>query len=285
MRGYLLVSESDRRFVLPLKKVETQIGRDPRCDLVVEDKRTSRRHCVILRVGDGKYILRDLESKGGTFLNGERIKEKPLAWGDRIKIADLDAIFVLGDLKGESPKAEPKAANRTSGINVSDLDLNRVANPRPHHLAALHQTCLLLTGPPQENLTEALLDIILRLFRASRAGLLVFDATDPDRIRKTTVRVALEEFSSTLNLDPDHLKLVRTTGRAFLRDEDFSSIYVPIFLENSVTGVLYLDMYQQDARLTEEDVLTVAAIGQAVSKFLGTGEAESKRPSESSSGL
>ena len=48
------------------------IGRGLDCDVVVKDEKASRRHCQ-LRRESGAFVLEDLGSKNGTFVNGERI--------------------------------------------------------------------------------------------------------------------------------------------------------------------------------------------------------------------
>ena len=50
------------------------IGRALECDVVVKDVKASRRHCQLRREGS-TFILEDLGSKNGTFVNGERIQE------------------------------------------------------------------------------------------------------------------------------------------------------------------------------------------------------------------
>jgi ABC-type multidrug transport system ATPase subunit/ABC-type multidrug transport system permease subunit len=49
-----------------------EVGRDPACDLPIEDERASWRH-LRLAVEDGEVVLLDLGSKNGTYLNGRRI--------------------------------------------------------------------------------------------------------------------------------------------------------------------------------------------------------------------
>jgi predicted component of type VI protein secretion system len=63
------------------------IGRDAECELVISDRQVSRRHARIVLEGD-HYVLEDLGSKNGTFVNGREIA-KPyfLEDGDEIQIA------------------------------------------------------------------------------------------------------------------------------------------------------------------------------------------------------
>ena len=61
------------------------IGRSRSCNLRLPSADASRRHAEILAGRDG-YMVRDLRSTNGTFVNGERIQERTLRPGDRIEI-------------------------------------------------------------------------------------------------------------------------------------------------------------------------------------------------------
>jgi predicted component of type VI protein secretion system len=63
------------------------VGRDVECDLVIPDRQVSRRHASITLEGEG-YLLQDLNSKNGTFVNGQEVGEPHhLQDGDEIQIA------------------------------------------------------------------------------------------------------------------------------------------------------------------------------------------------------
>ena len=68
------------------------IGRDQQNDVVLDDRRVSRKHAEI-RLRLGRYTLYDLQSTNGTYVNGRRVAEKVLDDGDRISIGGLEVVF------------------------------------------------------------------------------------------------------------------------------------------------------------------------------------------------
>ena len=64
------------------------VGRDPRTAIVVDHPEVSRRHARLVQHEDG-WVIEDLDSTNGTFLNQERVVEpRPLADGDVIGLSD-----------------------------------------------------------------------------------------------------------------------------------------------------------------------------------------------------
>ena len=68
-----------------LGELALTIGREPDCELVIDDRSVSRHHARIEPAGDG-HAIRDLESRNGTWVRGERvgISPVPLTHGDEI---------------------------------------------------------------------------------------------------------------------------------------------------------------------------------------------------------
>jgi diguanylate cyclase (GGDEF)-like protein len=61
------------------------IGREMLCDIPIEDSAVSRRHARIVRK-DNMYIVADLGSANGMFVNGSRVRDAPLQNGDRLQL-------------------------------------------------------------------------------------------------------------------------------------------------------------------------------------------------------
>jgi len=71
------------------------IGRDKAADIPVDDSKCSRIHCAI-RYWDDIFILRDMHSSNGTFVNGNKIEVVQLHPGDVIKIGDTEIRVLSG---------------------------------------------------------------------------------------------------------------------------------------------------------------------------------------------
>ncbi len=68
------------------------LGRHPNNTHQILDRIVSKEHCHIDLV-DGRYVLRDLGSLNGTYVNGERVSEKILETGDEITLGSTRIIF------------------------------------------------------------------------------------------------------------------------------------------------------------------------------------------------
>jgi pSer/pThr/pTyr-binding forkhead associated (FHA) protein len=72
----------------PLAKPIINIGRRLENDLVIDDPRVSRNHAQ-LRAIEGNYVLFDLSSTGGTFVNGNRVTQTIIYPNDSISLGGV----------------------------------------------------------------------------------------------------------------------------------------------------------------------------------------------------
>ncbi|MCY2982704.1 MAG: ATP-binding protein [Planctomycetota bacterium] len=77
-----------------IRETKQKLGRESHCEIHLEDSEASRTHAEIDFV-DGDYVLRDLGSSNGTFVNGNRITEHKLRVGDRVQIGKRLMLFRL----------------------------------------------------------------------------------------------------------------------------------------------------------------------------------------------
>lgn len=99
-----LLSLSDGPSIL-LDKPILLFGRHEECDVQLNSKKVSRRHCVLAQVSD-YLVVRDLGSTNGVKINGERVVEGKLRPGDEVQIGNFK-YQVCGDLLGRSKEHAP----------------------------------------------------------------------------------------------------------------------------------------------------------------------------------
>ena len=73
----------------------TTAGRHPESDIFLDDVTVSRRHAEFVREGDG-FLVRDVGSLNGTYLNRGRIDAAALAGGDEVQIGKYRLVFLTG---------------------------------------------------------------------------------------------------------------------------------------------------------------------------------------------
>ncbi len=87
--AFLIIGGSQ---IFPLRQVVINIGRRLDNQVVIDDPRVSRNHTQ-LRAIRGHYILFDLNSTGGTYVNGQRVAQQTLKPGDVISLAGVPIIY------------------------------------------------------------------------------------------------------------------------------------------------------------------------------------------------
>jgi transcriptional regulator of acetoin/glycerol metabolism len=82
------------------------LGRSPSCTTALESASVSRKHAEVKQIS-GAWVIRDLDSKNGIFVNARKVREAPLRVGDVVRLGDwvsvveattLDGLSGFGDL-------------------------------------------------------------------------------------------------------------------------------------------------------------------------------------------
>ncbi|MEJ8853342.1 FHA domain-containing protein [Variovorax robiniae] len=110
MASLILTIEGQPFRIVRLLDGETLVGRDEECNLILDRPAVSKHHAVFVCRGDGAAVLRDLESRNGTRVNGQAISVTPLTSGDIIKIADVEMEYVPKVLPDAETLPEPPRA-------------------------------------------------------------------------------------------------------------------------------------------------------------------------------
>ena len=99
-----LLSLADGPSIL-LDKPILLFGRHEECDVQLNSKKVSRRHCVLAQVSD-YLVIRDLGSTNGVLINGVRTAEGRLRVGDELTIGNF-RYQVCGDAIPVTPSSRP----------------------------------------------------------------------------------------------------------------------------------------------------------------------------------
>jgi serine phosphatase RsbU (regulator of sigma subunit) len=111
----LEVTDALGRRVVSIAKAQFEIGRRETNDLRLAGSEVSRDHAEIVSEND-RFLVRDRNSRYGTYVNGEQVTERALAHGDRIRLGrsgGAEMVFMLAD-------AEP-IVERSTTTAVGDL--------------------------------------------------------------------------------------------------------------------------------------------------------------------
>ena len=115
-------------------------GRAENCEVQLTDISVSREHCRIVFHPDRRvFLVQDLGSHNGTFLNGQLVKKGELKSGDRIKVGDACLLFFREPLP---PEVRAELARK--GVQVSD----ELTLPRPPELEGAREPTLIPPPPP-----------------------------------------------------------------------------------------------------------------------------------------
>jgi len=139
--------DAGRRFDIGVAPVT--IGRHDQCDIQVEDRWLSRRHACIAWTGNG-YVIEDLGSTNGTFVNGERVAgSRALKSGDRLRLGEqVELAFWVSE---PAPRPEERARfgagePRSAPLSVRQDSFLRRRSTRVWGLALLGLLLVLLVG-------------------------------------------------------------------------------------------------------------------------------------------
>jgi len=275
---------------IPLSEGEVTIGRDASNGIAVVDPSVSRKHCM-LSAQDGRFRVRDLDSRNGTLVNGATVEEQWLQHGDEIAAGDSSFLFLLEDedltsAEGRVEFEDAKASAETTVIHPRDvvyLQPDRLLRELPassrlaRNLNALLKISRIVHAIRDLNdLQGQLLDLIFEVVPAGRGAILLADREGQQfnsmfarmrqsthaplvKVSRTVARQVLEQGIAMLGSDvagSDELREVESLAASQVR----SLLCVPLTVFQRVIGCIYLDSDSLSSRLTEEHLQLVTAI-------------------------
>jgi phosphoserine phosphatase RsbU/P len=159
----LEVTDALGRRIVPISKGHFEIGRRETNDLRLAGSEVSRDHAEI-DSQDNQFLIRDKNSRYGTYVNGEQVSERPLVHGDRIRLGrsgGAEMVFLLAD----SAPAQDKATTTAIG------DLRQIA-------ALLEGLRALGSGRVLDDVLALVLDSAIEVSGAERGFIMLAASTD-----------------------------------------------------------------------------------------------------------
>ena len=90
-----------------LRDEDLVVGRSPSCDISLTDRNASSKHCRLAQER-GAYVVYDLDSQNGTWVNGKRVKRRKLREGDILAIGKTKLLFSESDPTEPIPIDSPQ---------------------------------------------------------------------------------------------------------------------------------------------------------------------------------
>ncbi|RKH11150.1 FHA domain-containing protein [Corallococcus sp. CA047B] len=285
----------------PLGDAPLTIGRADDQAICIPHRSLSRQHARIER-SDGRFFVTDLQSKNGTFVNGEQIRRKELRPGDTLTLGEL--VFLLtreappADVpgtRGASSSDEPRPqltraltrvplktlVQAVPGPEQSASEAASAATRARERLRILQEVAKLLSVTDDfDTLLGKVLDLAFQILHVDRGVILLLDEQSgklEPRVSKTAEGTPVRGpiFSqnivdfvlrrSVAALFSDAVNDPRLDAAdSIIISSIRASMCVPLKPRDEVLGVLYVDNLSTPNRFSEDDLdFLVAFAGQA----------------------
>ena len=287
----LVISGPAKDSTIPLPEGEATLGRDPTNAVAMADASVSRKHCLLRRQEDGRFRIKDLDSRNGTLVNGLAVKEQWLRHGDEIATGDSVFLFLLEDedravpasrveFDDSHPTAETKVIHPKEVMYLQPDRLLRELPPTSqvarnlNALLKISRVVHAIRG--LEELQAQLLDLIFEVVPAGRGAILLAEGPTQEftclyartrqagqpqlvRVSRTIARQVMTEKVAILGVDvaaSGALREVESLAASDVR----SLVCVPLTVFQRVIGCIYLDNTNAASRFHEDHLQMVAAI-------------------------
>lgn len=131
--AYVVAFIGDRVVARVELRQSLSVGRSPESDLMIPDIQVSRKHCEIEETSGG-WVVRDLDSRNGTYVGGMEVGEFVLSDGDEIRIGHATLRFCEGKPVMTRP-ADPKQALDEARADPTGMgktrDVSHLPRPKP----------------------------------------------------------------------------------------------------------------------------------------------------------
>ncbi|MDQ1708515.1 MAG: hypothetical protein QOJ88_1726 [Pyrinomonadaceae bacterium] len=262
------------------------IGRDTTATLCIADASVSRRHSQIEKDVE-QFVLLDLESLNGTFINDVPVKRRPLQHGDRVRIGDSQFLFLVhdGDLSVKSSEIRFDESQPVSGSTLQ-VRFNDALYLMARDLSALMKVSTTINAVRGvEELQKTLLELLFEVVPAERGVILLTEPGShgevseftsvfgldrrrgPDesiRVSRTVSKWVLQHGESLLTNNLAEAKDL-ATAESLITERPRSILCVPLIMLERTLGVIYLDTAEPDSVFDKDHLQLVSAISAITS--------------------
>jgi two-component system, NtrC family, response regulator HydG len=205
--------------VIAMSEGPVLIGRQTGASLRIRNAAVSRRHAVIEKDGD-KYIIADLDSRNGTFVNDMPVKRCELHHGDRVQIGESQFFFLIDDIEDPSQTSEirfdeaPLLGSPAVRMTYSDAVFVMARD-----LSALLKISTTINAIRDlDKLEKALLDLLFEVVPARRGAILLTGnhANTGDEFSSVITLDRVEGVGQTVNVSRTIVRRVLNDGAAIL---------------------------------------------------------------------
>lgn len=266
--------------VFSIEDVPVVIGRETSATLCVADASVSRRHSQIEKEAE-HFVIEDLESLNGTFVNDVPVKRRTLQHGDRVRIGDSQFIFLMHDADmNSSSEVQFEEGQMISGSTLQ-FRFNDALYVMARDLSALMKISTTINAiRGLEKLQKTLLDLLFEVVPAERGVILLTDSAvgeespvfgsvfglDRERGQDTSIRVSSKVTRWVLQ----HRESILITNQAeadnfgssdsLVSDQPASVMCVPLIMLDRSLGVIYLDTTELETPFDQDHLQLVSAI-------------------------
>jgi transcriptional regulator with GAF, ATPase, and Fis domain len=262
--------------IFALNEESLVIGRETAANLCIPDASVSRRHSKIEK-NDAGFVLTDLESLNGTFVNDVPVKSRLLEHGDRVRIGDSQFLFLMheGDATSKSSDVRLDEAEVLSGSTVQ-IRFDDAIYQMTRDLSALMKISTTINSiRGLDNILERLLELLYEVVPAQRGAILLTDEGSFEtslvfgldrtqgkngavNVSRTIVQQVLRDGVALLANDaPRETKLATDS---LIAARTHSVLCVPLVLFGRTLGVVYLDSTQPRDQFNRDHLQLVTAI-------------------------
>jgi two-component system, NtrC family, sensor kinase len=256
-----------------LKSETIFIGRGPENDIQIDDKYISRKHLKIQRKGD-KYLIQDLNTKNGTFVNGKQISPNDLfELGEGHTIVIGMSVICLDEGSSEDVLAlldsiRPiKTTRETRPIYFKD----RMFTPK-HNMDFIKKVSeALLASSSSREISEKILGYMFELLKRVDRGTVILTDRKTGKISEVVSKARKETREDIEAYSIDVVARVLKTGEPVImtdiRDESGGDLYetvkilnirsvmcIPLISRSKKIGAIYMDSLDEPYAFRKEDL-------------------------------